>query len=40
LPMSRALAEAMGAQLAIDSLPGRGTRVTLTFPGETLLANQ
>jgi signal transduction histidine kinase len=31
LPMSRALAEAMGAQLAIDSIPGRGTRVTLTF---------
>jgi signal transduction histidine kinase len=38
LPMSRALAEAMGAQLAIDSMPGRGTRVILTFSGETLLA--
>ncbi len=38
LPMSRALAEAMGAQLAIDSAPGRGTRVTLKFPGGPLLA--
>ena len=38
LPMSRALAEAMGAQLAIDSMPGRGTRVILTFSGETPLA--
>jgi signal transduction histidine kinase len=40
LPMSRALAEAMGAQLAIDSMPGRGTRVILTFSGGTLLAIQ
>jgi signal transduction histidine kinase len=38
LPMSRALAEAMGAQLAIDSMPGRGTRVILTFPGGAPLA--
>jgi signal transduction histidine kinase len=37
LPMSRALAEAMGAQLSIDSALGRGTRVTLTFPGGPLL---
>ncbi|MGZ8993857.1 MAG: sensor histidine kinase, partial [Burkholderiaceae bacterium] len=40
LPMSRALAEAMGAQLAIDSMPGRGTRVILTFPGGEPLAIQ
>ena len=38
LPMSRALAEAMGAQLAIDSMPGRGTRVILTFPTGAPLA--
>lgn len=38
LPMSRALAQAMGAQLAIDSMPGRGTRVILTFPTGAPLA--
>lgn len=31
LPMVRALASASGASLAIDSEPGRGTRVTLSF---------
>jgi len=38
LPMSRALAEANGAALAIDSAPGRGTRVTVSFPGGPLVA--
>ena len=38
LPMSRALAEANGATLSIDSTPGRGTRVTLAFPGGPLVA--
>ncbi len=38
LPMSRALAEANGAVLSIDSAPGRGTRVTVSFPGGPLLA--
>ena len=38
LPMSRALAEAHGAVLSIDSAPGRGTRVTVSFPGGPLLA--
>lgn len=32
LPITRALAEEMGATLAIDGSPGRGTRVTVTFP--------
>jgi signal transduction histidine kinase len=31
LPITRALAAEMGATLAIDSAPGRGTRVTVTF---------
>jgi two-component system, cell cycle sensor histidine kinase PleC len=31
LPLTRALAEANGAQLVIDSAPGRGTRVTIAF---------
>lgn len=31
LPITRALASEMGATLAIDSAPGRGTRVTVTF---------
>jgi hypothetical protein len=38
LPMSRALAEANGAALSIDSAPGRGTRVTIAFPGGPLVA--
>lgn len=38
LPMSKSLAQAMGAQLSIDSAPGRGTRVSMTFPGGPLLA--
>ena len=33
LPITRALASEMGARLAIDSAPGRGTRVTVTFAG-------
>lgn len=37
LPLSRALAEAMGATLSIDSAPGKGTRVTVTFPVGPLL---
>jgi signal transduction histidine kinase len=32
LPITRALAAEMGARLAIDSAPGRGTRVTVSFP--------
>lgn len=31
LPLTRALAEANGAALVIDSSPGRGTRVTIAF---------
>jgi two-component system cell cycle sensor histidine kinase PleC len=31
LPLTRALAEANGAALVIDSAPGRGTRVTIAF---------
>jgi signal transduction histidine kinase len=38
LPMSRSLAEANGAALSIDSAPGRGTRVTVSFPGGPLVA--
>lgn len=38
LPLSRALAEAMGATLSIDSAPGKGTRVTVAFPGGPLVA--
>jgi signal transduction histidine kinase len=32
LPITRALAKEMGATLAIDCAPGRGTRVTVTLP--------
>jgi signal transduction histidine kinase len=31
LPLTRALAEANGAALIVDSAPGRGTRVTIAF---------
>ena len=31
LPLTRALAAANGAALAIESAPGRGTRVTIAF---------
>ena len=31
LPLTRALAEANGAALVIDSAPGRGTRVIIVF---------
>ena len=31
LPLTRALAAANGAALAIESAPGRGTRVTISF---------
>lgn len=31
LPLTRALARANGAALSVDSAPGRGTRVTITF---------
>jgi signal transduction histidine kinase len=31
LPLTRALAEANGAALVVDSAPGRGTRVTIAF---------
>lgn len=37
LPMSRALAEEMGATLSIDSAPGRGTRVKIAFPGGAMV---
>ncbi len=32
LPLTRALAEAHGAELRLDSAPGAGTVVTVTFP--------
>jgi len=32
LPLAKLLAEAHGGALAIDSAPGRGTRVTLRLP--------
>jgi signal transduction histidine kinase len=31
LPLTRALAAANGAALAIESTPGKGTRVAITF---------
>jgi signal transduction histidine kinase len=31
LPLTRALAEANGAALTVDSAPGRGTRATIVF---------
>ena len=31
LPLTRALAEANGAALIVDSAPGHGTRVTIAF---------
>jgi len=38
LPLAKALTEANKAEFAIDSAPGRGTRVTLTFPTALVLA--
>ncbi len=38
LPLSRALAEVIGADLTIDAVPNQGTRVTVTFRGRTLIA--
>lgn len=38
LPLVRQLAEGNGARLEIDSVPGRGTAVVLTFPRDRLAA--
>jgi two-component system cell cycle sensor histidine kinase PleC len=37
LPLSRALAELIGAELTIDAAPKMGTRVTVTFHGRSLV---
>jgi signal transduction histidine kinase len=37
LPLTRALAEANGASLTVDSAPGRGTRVTISFGKDRLV---
>jgi signal transduction histidine kinase/CheY-like chemotaxis protein len=37
LPLAKSLAELHGAVLGVDSEPGRGTRVTVTFPPERTL---
>jgi len=37
LPLTRALAEANGAALTIDSAPGRGTQVTISFGRDRLV---
>lgn len=36
LPLARQLVEEMGGTFAIDSAPGRGTTVTLTFPAASI----
>ena len=38
LYLSRALAEAQGARLALESAPGEGTAVRLSFPAASLVA--
>ena len=38
LPIVRSLVEAHGGRLTLDSAPGRGTRVTLWFPAERVIA--
>jgi PAS domain S-box-containing protein len=38
LPLAQRIAEAHGATLALDSAPGQGTTVTLTFPPERVVA--
>jgi len=37
LPLSKALAEANGASLRIESRPGAGTLVEVTFPRERVM---
>jgi signal transduction histidine kinase len=37
LPLTRALAEANGASLTVDSAPGKGTRVTISFRKDRLV---
>jgi signal transduction histidine kinase len=37
LPLSRALAAANGAELAIESAPGEGTCVTISFAKDRLV---
>jgi len=37
LPLAKAMMEMHGGALSIDSLPGRGTTVALTFPGERIV---
>jgi two-component system cell cycle sensor histidine kinase PleC len=38
LPLTRALAEANGAELAIESAPGEGTRATISFGPDRIVA--
>jgi signal transduction histidine kinase len=40
LTIVKGLVEAHGGQLRIDSEPGRGTRVSLLFPGSLVVAGQ
>lgn len=37
LPLAKALVERMGAKLEINSAPGKGTTVTVTFPAECVI---
>ncbi|MBF0334781.1 MAG: hypothetical protein HQL40_14230 [Alphaproteobacteria bacterium] len=36
LPLARGFVEMHGGVLSIDSIPGKGTRVTVSFPAERL----
>ncbi|MBF0373130.1 MAG: hypothetical protein HQL39_06885, partial [Alphaproteobacteria bacterium] len=36
LPLARSFVEMHGGVLSIDSIPGEGTRVTVSFPAERL----
>ncbi|MGQ0665141.1 MAG: ATP-binding protein [Pseudomonadota bacterium] len=40
LPLAKAFAELHGASLGIDSVPGAGTTVAITFPAARVLANR
>ncbi|MBP0661353.1 ATP-binding protein, partial [Mycobacterium tuberculosis] len=39
LPLTKAMAEANRASFAIDSAPGRGTMVEISFPSTRVLAD-